>query len=99
LGKCYFTSCIKEESTFYKASVLNKTSHNVVILPFKSGLVLSSDTLKLSPNNQLQIAQGSFRGLNDQPGFISGYFGGTDDSLVIIFDGFYKVTHYANTPA
>lgn len=51
------------------------------------------------PGQQLQIAHGHERGLSDKPGFSSGHYGGPNDSIVVVFDNSYKVSHYANTPA
>ena len=33
------------------------------------------------------------------PGFTSKYFGSSDDSIIVVYDDLYKITHYANTPS
>jgi hypothetical protein len=91
-------SCIKEDITVYTATLKNNTTHNIIILPFKSGSVLASDTIKLAPNSQFQIANGSTWGKVTGPGFSSQYFGGPNDSNIVVFDNLYRVSHYANTP-
>jgi len=91
-------SCNKEDITIYIATLQNKTTHSITILPYKSGSVLASDTIKLSPGSEVEIAHGSQWGIVEVPGFSSKYFGGPNDSVIVVFDNLYKVSHYANTP-
>jgi len=92
-------ACSKEDFTSYSATLQNKTMHSILILPYKSGVVLSADTIKLTANSEFQIANGVQWGIVTVPGFSSKYAGGPNDSMVVIFDGLYKVSHYANTPS
>jgi hypothetical protein len=93
-----FCSCQKEQVTNYISFLKNKTNHSIKILFFKNGIVNSSDTLKLFLNQEIKIADGFFRGLVTSPRFQSNYFGGSNDSVVVIFDNLYSITHYASTP-
>jgi hypothetical protein len=93
-----FISCNKEDITIYTATIVNNTTHNIVILPYKSGIVWGTDTIKLAPNSQFQIADGFFWGKITVPGFESKYLGGPSDSNLVMFDNLYKVSHYADTP-
>ncbi|MEO6833907.1 MAG: hypothetical protein ABI378_14655 [Chitinophagaceae bacterium] len=95
----FLVSCFKEDSTIYRAYLENATDYGIVVLPFKNGVVLSMDTLKLIPNQTLLIAEGSDRGIQNQGGFFSNYFSNNgDDSGLIIFDNTYIVSHYGNLP-
>lgn len=95
-----FFSCTREsaQNTHTKATFINKSNHLIKILFYKSGFVYSSDTIKLSLNDSLLFAEGNIKGLRNAPGFISKYAGGPDDSVIVIFDNLYKVSHYANEP-
>lgn len=92
------SSCKKEEMTSYQAYIENTTSHKIVIHPFFSGTSPLEKRITLQSNEKFQIASGSDRGLGNQ-GFSSSYFGGVNDSLIVVFDDLYSVTHYANTPS
>ena len=92
-------SCTKEGITRYTATLKNSTAHSIVILSYKSGIVLTGDTIKLLSNSEFQIGSGTERGLRTVPGFSSKYAGGPNDSFIVIFDNLYKVSHYANTPS
>ena len=92
------SSCIKEQQTDYIATLVNKSNHSVKILFYKQGIVQPTDTIKLNFNDRKIIADGFMRGLNTGSGFISSYFGSADDSIVVVFDNIYKITHYANLP-
>jgi len=91
-------SCTKEDITIYIATLQNKTTHSITILPYKSGTVLASDTIKLPAGSEVEIAHGSQWGIVKVPLFISKYFGGSNDSNIVVFDNLYKVSHYLNTP-
>ena len=47
------------------------------------------------PNQSIQIADGSIKGSVSSPGFSSKYKG---DSIWVIFDNIYRITHYINVP-
>lgn len=91
--------CIKEKMTEFTAELYNATSHDIMILPYKGGVVNPTDTILLGSNQTFEIAHGTERGIKTTPGFYSTYFGSPDDSIVVVFDDAYKVTHYANTPS
>ena len=61
--------------------------------------MLTTDTIKLIPNQPFEFANGSQRGKLTVPGFNSKYSGGPNDSVIVIFDNLYKISHYANTPS
>lgn len=90
--------CIKEKVTHYTASLKNNTSSKILILPYKNGVVNSSDSIVLFSNSVKEIANGFFRGDVNTPSFSSSYFGGINDSILIVFDNTYYVTHYFNNP-
>lgn len=92
------TSCIKDYNSSYTATFLNTTQHSIKILFYKGGVVYTTDTIKLIPNQQFQFANGSLRGNVTVPGFDSKYFGNSNDSIVVVFDNLYKITHYGIAP-
>lgn len=91
-------SCIKERVTVYKATLVNNSSHKIVVYPFFSGVNPSEKTITLLTNQNFEIAYGSVQGLGTQ-GFSSTYFGGPNDSVIVTFDDLYSITHYFNTPS
>lgn len=91
----FLCSCIKEKLTLYNASVVNGSTHKVVIKPFFAGINPSDKTITLLPNQRFEIADGADRGLGNQ-GFSSAYFGGPNDSVIVVFDDLYAITHYFN---
>ena len=94
----FFFSCRKEYSTYYTAHIENKSNHSALILFYKGGVVLATDSVKLIPGASIRIASGTFRGLNPQPAFFSSYFGGANDSAIVVFNNLYKMSHYVNQP-
>lgn len=55
---------------------------------------------KIAPSEKVEIANGVDRGAdNKESGFTSNYFGSSDDSVVVVFNDSFRVTHYANTPS
>jgi len=94
-----FAACSKtDKMTTLEAWLYNNSSHSILILPYKSGIVLASDTIRLSENDSLQYGLSSDWGDITGPGFYSEYSGGPDDSIIVIYDDIYKISHYANTP-
>jgi hypothetical protein len=94
----FLLSCSKEKSTQYIATLTNTTTHKITILFYKGGIVFPTDTIKLFTNQPYEIANGFDRGRSSTPGFSSKYFGGPNDSIVVVFDNIYKVSHYADAP-
>jgi hypothetical protein len=76
----------------------NISNHDVLILPYKSGKVEASDTIRLNQGDDVKIADGWFRGDIKIPSFLSEYFGAPGDSIIVIFDDQYSVTHYSDAP-
>jgi hypothetical protein len=91
-------SCRKDEVTQAKAFIKNTTTHNIKIMFYKNGSVADSDTINLTSNKEVEIANGILRGLISVPGFNSKYAGSPNDSCVVVFDNLFKVSHYANLP-
>ncbi|MBL7706489.1 MAG: hypothetical protein JNM21_13170 [Taibaiella sp.] len=91
--------CVKDKMTAYKATLHNNSGADVLILPYKNGLVLSSDTIRLTNGGSIEIANGSDWGDVKVAGFSSDYFGGPNDSTIILFNDSFRVAHYANVPA
>lgn len=89
------SSCKKDYNSRYEATLVNKTSHSIRIMFFNSGIVNSKDTIRLAANQSFEIANGSERGTVSSPGFTSNYNG---DSIWVIFDNLYRITHYTVTP-
>lgn len=93
-------SCTRESigSTHTKATLTNKTLHNIKVLFYKGGIVYPNDTIKLSANESFLFADSYLKGEIILPAFSSKYFGNPSDSIVVIFDNIYKISHYADTP-
>lgn len=90
-------SCRKEESTNYLANLKNNTNHLIIIKPYSNGQIVNANVINLSSFQEFQIAKGFDRGLNGNTGFRSKYFANCD-SIRIIYDNLYTITHYINTP-
>lgn len=93
-----FSSCQKEQKTEYTASIKNSSTHIISILFYRDGLVGNLDSIQLSSNELVLIANGTFRGLVDIPSFSSSYFGSPQDSIIVIFDHRYRMSHYSVKP-
>ena len=92
-----FSSCTKEQITLYTSTIENTTSHNVVIKPYFSGIAPQEKMILIMPNQNFQIANGTERGITENSGFYSNYLSGSD-SIIIIFDNEYQITHYFQQP-
>ena len=87
--------CIKEDSTIYKANLINQTSHQITILPYKKGVINKKDSIFLNPGDNFEIANGYIRGLIDKPFFSTEYFAiEQGDSIVVFFDKTFPIVHY-----
>lgn len=91
------TSCNKEGKTFYTAYLVNPTQHQITLLCYNEGVVKKGDSIRIPPLSDFLFGEGSYRGANPHPQFSSDYFA-EHDSLVVIFDQKYKISHYANMP-
>jgi hypothetical protein len=89
-------SCTKEDSTLYYASLENTTTHKVEVRPYFAGSIVQSKIVVLPPGSKKEIANGFERGIS-KGGFISSYFAGSD-SLIVVFDDIYSISHYGATP-
>ena len=83
--------CIKESQTSYTAELVNDTNHSIVIEYFQNGISMPNLTIDLKPHNSVIITSGFDRGIVNNAGFDSEYFG---DSAIVTFDSMYKMTHY-----
>ncbi|MFT4062690.1 MAG: hypothetical protein QM642_10080 [Edaphocola sp.] len=92
------TGCIKERMTSIKATLYNDAGVKVVILHFKGGIVNAGDSIVVQAGDSFLYANGSEFGDITGPGFNNDYAGNPDDSIVVMFDDKYSVTHYFNTP-
>ena len=93
-----FGSCRKEDITIYYAYIKNTTTHQIEIKPYSAGMLVTMNVITLSANQDIQIANGTIRGISQNSGFGSKYFANAD-SLKVTFDGLYSITHYFITPA
>lgn len=96
----YTAACKKESSTRFEAYLINKSGHSIEIKPYFNGFVSTVNIMRLQQNDTLQIADGFYRGISSDSsaGFIPKYFAGAD-SLIVVFDNTYSITHYINTPS
>jgi hypothetical protein len=93
-------SCQKERQTSFQAFLINKSGHKIEIRPHFGSTVPSDKIIRLQMNDSFLVGDGFFRGLvaADAYGFSSKYLNGAD-SLRIIFDDVFSITHYVRTPA
>src|SRR5690606_25656325 len=95
---CIVNGCKREVVTNYKATLYNKSTVQVVILPYKNGVVYKADTIKIKINDSFLISDGWVRGKIETPFFNNEYFEGANDSTIVVFDNIYRVAHYFITP-
>jgi hypothetical protein len=93
----FLTGCVKEKITLYYAYAKNSTSHKVEIKPYFSGSIPPNRVIVLMANETKEIANGFDRGIVGNAGFNSNYLSGSD-SIVVVFDNLYSITHYLNQP-
>ncbi len=89
--------CKKEESTNYYAYLKNKTLHKIEIRPYVGNIFPADKVVKLLAGETKQIANGFDRGIVGNVGFNSSYLNASD-SIVVIFDNLYSITHYFKSP-
>jgi hypothetical protein len=92
-----FVSCTKERSTNYVATLYNGSSHNIEIKPYYGGVSPANKKINLGPMESKEIANGFDRGIVDHAGFSSAFLG-SPDSMVVIFNNAFSITHYTVTP-
>lgn len=94
-------SCTKEKITVYSVYAKNSTNHQIKIVPYFSGVIDNAKILFLNPGDSIKFAYGFERGIVNHGGFGSGLFSGisSNDSVVILFDNLYSISHYLNTPS
>src|SRR5215207_10131590 len=90
-------SCVKEPITNYYAYWKNNTTHTIEVKPFSNGFIVSENAVTLMPNSTTKVAEGSDRGISDNGGFSSKHLNA--DSIHVVFDNTYTMTHYFVTPA
>ena len=88
-----------EGSTRADVYIRNNSTHNIEIRPYNGGDVYQDRIIQLSPGG-LKTISGLFKSGKQLigSGDVSDYFA-TADSVVVVFDGSYRITHYKNTPA
>ncbi len=97
-GLCsLIVSCIKEQSTNYYTYLKNTTSHKIEVQPFFGGSIRTDKVIILLAGETKQIAIGTDRGIVGNAGFNSQQLSGSD-SIVVVFNNLYKITHYFTTP-
>jgi hypothetical protein len=84
------TSCKKEGSTNTKAFIINNSNHHIKLEYYANGMVTHS--IVLIKLDSINAGGGSSRGIANHSGFNSAF--GNPDSAIVIFDNFYKMTHY-----
>lgn len=89
--------CTKEEVTLYTAQIENTTSHYLVVMPYFSGFVPPNKIITINPGQTVEIGHGTNRGIVDNAGFFSDYLSGSD-SIIVVFDNQYQITHYFEVP-
>ena len=89
--------CTKESITLYKAYIKNETNHQIKVTPYFGGSVYNDKIIILNAGDSVIIADGYDRGIVNHGGFTPKYFAGCD-SLSVIFDNLYPVSHYVITP-
>ena len=92
-----FCGCAKEKNTLYHAYFKNTTAHTIEIKPYFGGVVPSEKIVLLLTNETKEIARGTDRGIVGNAGFNSQNLSGSD-SIVVVFDNLYKITHYFTAP-
>lgn len=97
-GVLLVSSCTKEEMTLYSAYAKNGTGHKIEIRPYFFGSVPPAKVITILANDTKEIANGFDRGIVGNVGFNSNYLSGSD-SIIVVFDDLFKMTHYFNAPS
>ena len=91
-----FSSCVKDYITLNKAILVNETAHDISIFIFKKGGLANRDSIAINAHDSVVILQGTSKGEKagvDWQG-ATGAFKNTGDSVIVIFDNNFPVTHY-----
>jgi hypothetical protein len=93
--------CLKggdDTQTYTKASWKNESTHTIEIKSYAAGIVQPHHSVQLNPGQEIIIADYMRVGkYSSGLGFSSDYIQGSD-SLIVTFDGLYKMSHYIITP-
>lgn len=93
-------SCAKkrvEEITNFELTAVNSTGHTIELLPFYGGTTRERDRIQILPHSDQSLGKGWGWGIQSiGSGFESRIAG--CDSLIVLFDNQFKVTHYGATP-
>lgn len=92
-----FSGCITEPNTNFKATLKNDSGSKILLTPYLKGSPALDKEVYIFVNESLEIANGSDRGKVNHAGFDSQYLTGMD-SLVVIFNDSFKITHYRINP-
>lgn len=92
LAAAFCFSCMKERQTFSYQKIYNSTNHTIMIIPFSNGVEKEESKKLLGPNSVIELEYRMVRGINNTPSILFDYFRNVD-SLHVIFDNQYQVTH------
>lgn len=82
------------------ARLHNDAGVPVTVLPYKAGSVLPQDTVRLNNGESFRVGFGSSYGDVRTPFFETEILAiGENDSIVVVFDFDFRVTHYIEAPA
>ena len=87
-----FTSCIKESVTLSYSTFYNSTSHQIKVLSYYNGNTLQESSFDLNPNEMKSFLILNNRGIGN--GLSFGEYYQQLDSIVVIFDSGYNISHY-----
>jgi hypothetical protein len=87
-----FTSCIKESVTLSYSTFYNSTSHQIKVLGYYNGNTLQESSFDLNPNEMKSFLILNNRGIGN--GLSFGEYYQPLDSIVVIFDSVYNISHY-----
>jgi hypothetical protein len=92
---CLLSGCEIEDTTNYVATIKNNTTHNIEIRPYFAGVSPTEKRINLGYGETFEVGNGTDRG-KGSAGFSFKF--GAPDSMVVIFDGTFSISHYVNTP-
>jgi hypothetical protein len=95
LAASILAGCEKENTTNYVATIKNNTTHSIEIRPYFGGVSPIEKRINLGSGEAVEVGRGTDRGKGSQ-GFSFNF--GAPDSMVVVFDGVFKISHYVNTP-
>lgn len=93
-------SCVKDRYTTFNAYLINQSSVDIQILPYKSGIVRAEDTIHLEPGDTVKIDNGEWRlGDIQAPLFFTDILAiGENDSIKVVYNDENYVLHVYHVP-